>query len=151
MTVDEVRSTLPTMSDIAFAKINFRVKDLDAAVAFARDVLGGTVIREKSTISFGEMAMVQLGGLVMEIIAPSGPDSPLAGLIERRGEGVDSIGFTVPDVHAASDALEAKGARMTGSQGGPPDDMAWMHPKNPLGLSLELLRREFWAEAAKPQ
>ena len=137
------------MNDIAFAKINFRVRDLDAAVAFARDVLGATVLREKSTISFGEMAMVQLGGLVMEIIAPSGPESPLAQLIEKRGEGVDSVGFTVPDVHEASAALEGAGARMTGSQGGPPDDMAWMHPKNPLGLSLELLRRDFWSEAVK--
>ncbi len=139
------------MPDIAFAKINFRVRDLDAALAYARDTLGATVLREKSSISFGEMAMVQLGGLVMEIIAPASADSPLAQLIERRGEGIDSIGFTVPDVHAASDALEGAGARMIGSQGGGVDDLAWMHPKNPLGLSLELLRREFWSEAAKPQ
>lgn len=139
------------MSDIAFAKINLRVRDLDAALAYARDTLGATVLREKTPISFGEMVMVQLGGLVMEIIAPANPDSPLAQLIERRGEGVDSIGFTVPDVHAASDTLEANGARMIGSQGGPADDMAWLHPKNPLGLSLELLRRDFWSEAVKPR
>ncbi len=139
------------MSDIAFAKINFRVRDLDAALAYARDTLGATVLREKTPISFGEMVMVQLGGLVMEIIAPASPDSPLAQLVERRGEGVDSIGFTVPDVHAASDKLEAGGARMIGSQGGPADDMAWLHPKNPLGLSLELLRRDFWTEAVKPR
>jgi catechol 2,3-dioxygenase-like lactoylglutathione lyase family enzyme len=136
-----------SMSDIAFAKINFRVKDLDAAVAFARDVLGATVLRERTTISFGEMAMVQLGGLVMEIIAPGSPDSPLARLIDNRGEGVDSVGFSVPDVHAASAELEAAGARMTGSQGADPESIAWMHPKNPLGLSLELLQRDFWAEA----
>ena len=135
------------MSDLAFAKINFRVRDLDAAVAYARDVLGATVLRERSTISFGEMAMVQLGGLVMEIIAPGSPDSPLAQLIDKRGEGVDSVGFTVPDVAAGSAALESSGARMIGSQGADPENIAWMHPKNPLGLSLELLRRDFWAEA----
>ena len=139
------------MTDIAFAKINFRVRDLDAALAYARDTLGATVLRDKTPTSFGEMVMVQLGGLVMEIIAPASPDSPLAQLIERRGEGVDSVGFTVQDVQAASDALEASGARMIGSQGGPADDMAWMHPKNPLGLSLELLRRDFWGEAVKPR
>ena len=139
------------MTDIAFAKINFRVRDLDAALAYARDTLGATVLRDKTPTSFGEMVIVQLGGLVMEIIAPASPDSPLAQLIERRGEGVDSVGFTVQDVQAASDALEASGARMIGSQGGPADDMAWMHPKNPLGLSLELLRRDFWGEAVKPR
>ncbi len=135
------------MSDLAFAKINFRVRDLDAAVAYARDVLGAKVLRERSTISFGEMAMVQLGGLVMEIIAPGSPDSPLAQLIDKRGEGVDSVGFTVPDVGAGSAALESAGARMIGSQGADPENIAWMHPKNPLGLSLELLQRDFWAEA----
>ena len=120
--------------DIAFAKINFRVRDLDAAVDYATNVLGATVIHTRRPISFGEMAMVQLGGLVMEIIAPASPDSPLARLIESRGEGVDSIGFTVPNVHEASDALDSAGARMSGSQGGPADDMAWLHPKNPLSL-----------------
>lgn len=134
--------------DIAFAKINFRVRDLDAAVAYATDVLGATVIHTRHPISFGEMAMVQLGGLVMEIIAPASPDSPLARLIESRGEGVDSVGFTVPNIHDASDALAGAGARMIGSQGGPADDMAWLHPKNPLSLSLELLRRDFWAAVA---
>ncbi len=74
--------------DIAFAKVNFRVRDLDAAVAYATDVLGATIIHTRHPISFGEMAMVQLGGLVMEIIAPSSPDSPIARLIETRGEGV---------------------------------------------------------------
>ncbi len=138
------------MPELAFAKINFRVRDLDAAVAFARDTLGATVLRERQPISFGEMAMVQLGGLVMEIIAPASPDSPLAQLIDRRGEGVDSLGFKVPDVGAASTDFEAAGARMIGAQGGTEGDIAWMHPKNPLGLSLELLRGAFWDEAVKP-
>ncbi|MGE3075105.1 MAG: VOC family protein [Dehalococcoidia bacterium] len=139
------------MSDLAFAKINLRVRDLDAALAYARDVLAAKVLRERSTISFGEMAMVQLGGLVMEIIAPGSPDSPLAQLIEKRGEGVDSIGFTVANLAHGSDTLEAAGARMIGSQGADPENIAWMHPKNPLGLSLELLRRDFWAGASQAQ
>ena len=138
------------MPDLAFAKINFRVRDLDAALAYARDVLGATVIHEPRPISFGMMGMVQLGGLVMEIIAPSSPDSPLAQLIDRRGEGVDSVGFTVADLGGSSGALESAGARMIGSQGGDDANIAWMHPKNPLALSLELLRRDFWDEATKP-
>ena len=137
------------MSDLAFAKINLRVRDLDAAVTYARDTLGATVIRERSTISFGEMAMVRLGGLLLEIIAPASPDSPLAHLIETRGAGVDSIGFTVPDVQAGSDTIDAAGGRMIGAQGGDPENIAWLHPKNPLGLSLELLRRDYWEEATK--
>ena len=55
----------------------------------------------------------------------------------------------VPDVGETSDALDAAGARMIGSQGGAEGDIAWMHPKNPLALSLELLRKDFWVEAMK--
>ncbi|MEO8539090.1 MAG: VOC family protein [bacterium] len=138
------------MTDIAFAKINFRVRDLDAAVTYATDVLGATILRARTPISFGEMAMVQLGGLVMEIIAPASPDSPLAQLIDKRGEGIDSIGFTVPDVQESSNGIDSAGGRMIGAQGGDPENMAWLHPKNPLGLSLELLRRDFWSGAATP-
>lgn len=138
------------MSDVAFAKVNFRVRDLDAAVAYATDVLGAEILRPRTSISFGVMAMVQLGGLLMEIIAPDRPDSPLAQLIEKRGEGVDSLGFTVPDLESAVARTESAGGRMIGSQGGSETDMAWLHPKNPLGLSLEYLRRDFWAEAIKP-
>ena len=50
------------MTEMAFAKINFRVRDLDAAVDYATNVLGATVIRKSAPISFGQMAMVQLGG-----------------------------------------------------------------------------------------
>jgi catechol 2,3-dioxygenase-like lactoylglutathione lyase family enzyme len=138
------------MPELTFAKINFRVRDLDAAVSFARDTLGAKVLRERTPISFGEMAMVQLGGLVMEIIAPASPDSPLAQLIERRGEGIDSIGFKVPSVDATSAELESAGARMIGAQGGAEGDITWMHPKNPLGPSLELLRGAFWDDAVRP-
>lgn len=135
------------MSDIAFAKVNLRVRDLDAAVGYAREVLGAELIRGPEAISFGQMAMVRLGGLVMEIIAPSSADSPLARLIDQRGEGLDSLGFTVTDVGEAGGRIGAAGGRMIGSQGGPEGDMAWLHPKNPLGLSLELLRAGFWSEA----
>ena len=139
------------MADIAFAKVNFRVRDLDAAVTYATDVLGAEVIRPRTPNAFGLIAIVQLGGLLMEIIAPDGPDSPLAQLIEKRGEGLDSLGFTVPDLPEAVARTEAAGGRMIGSQDGSESDIAWLHPKNPLGLSLEYLRRDFWSEATRPR
>jgi len=120
-----------------FAKINVRVKNLDEAVDYARDVLGAEVVRERNTISFGQMALVRLGGLLIEIIAPDSDSSPLAQLIEKRGEGIDSIGFYVPELNEAAGAMEAKGARFSSNDG----RLAWVHPKNPLSLSVELLER----------
>lgn len=123
------------MSDLRFFKINVRVRDLDAAVAYARDVLGATVVRERGKIDDGDMALVRFGGLTMEIISPDRPDSNVARLIERRGEGIDSIGLYADDLAEAISELEARGGTMAIRR----PDLAWVHPKNPLSLSIELV------------
>jgi catechol 2,3-dioxygenase-like lactoylglutathione lyase family enzyme len=126
------------MTDLRFAKVNVRVRDLDAALAYARDVLGAEVLREKNTISFGDMALVRYGGLTIEIIAPDQPDSPLAQLIDKRGEGIDSIGFYADDFDGEVGELDGKGVRFSSNDG----RLAWVHPKNPLSTSIELLNSE---------
>lgn len=128
------------MADVRFAKVNVRVRDLDGAVAYARDVLGAEVLREKSSIVFGDMAMVRYAGLTIEIIAPDRPDSPLAQQIEKRGEGIDSIGFYADDLEGEVARLEGEGVRFPSNDG----RLAWIHPKNPLGMIIELLNsKEF--------
>jgi methylmalonyl-CoA/ethylmalonyl-CoA epimerase len=123
------------LSDLRFAKINVRVRDLDAALVYVRDVLGAEVLRERNTNPYGEMVLVRYGGLTIEILAPDRPDSSLARIIERRGEGIDSIGFYADDFDRAVDALESQGAKMASNDG----SLAWLHPKNPLSISIELL------------
>lgn len=124
------------MPDVTFAKINVRVRDVPAAVRYARDVLGAEVLREQETIEIGTMGMVRLGGLIIEILAPDRPDSPLAQLVDKRGEGIDSVGFFTGDVNAAAGALELAGTRLVSNDG----RIAWVHPRNPLSLSIELLQ-----------
>jgi hypothetical protein len=124
------------MPDVTFAKINVRVRDAAAAMEYARDVLGAQVVREPQTIDLGTMAMVRLGGLIIEILAPDRPDSPLAQIVDKRGEGFDSLGFFSGDVNAAAGAFESAGARLVSNDG----RLAWLHPRNPLSLSIELLQ-----------
>jgi len=124
------------MDELRFAKINVRVRDLDAAFAYARDVLGAEVLRERNTNAFGEMVLVRYGGLTIEILAPDRPDSSLARIIERRGEGIDSIGFYTDDMDGTVASLESNGAQMASNNGA----LAWLHPKNPLSLSIELVK-----------
>lgn len=118
-----------------FAKINVRVKNLEAAFAYARDVLKAEVLREQSNTTFGDMFLVRVGGLIIEVLAPDRPDSSLAQIIERRGEGIDSIGFYVDDINATAARMEANGVRFASKD----ERLAWVHPKNPLSLSIELL------------
>lgn len=124
------------MTALTFAKINVRVRDLDAALAYARDVLGAEVLRERNKNPFGEMVLVRYGGLTIEILAPDRPDSSLAKIIERRGEGIDSIGFYTEDLGQTVAGLESTGATLASNDGA----LAWLHPKNPLSLSIELIK-----------
>ena len=122
-----------------FGKINLRVRDLDAAVEYTRDVLGGEILRESHTTAFGKIAIVKVASLMMEIIQPD-PASPLAQNIERRGEGIDSVGFFTDDVASLGIQLEEREARVVKPEG----DLAgtvWLHPKNPLSMSIEFYAR----------
>ena len=123
------------MEDARFAKINVRVRDLDAAFAYARDVLKAEVLRTRNNTPFGDMFLVRAGGLIIEVLAPDRPDSSLAQIIDKRGEGIDSVGFYIDDIAATAGAMAADGVRFVSQD----DRLAWVHPRNPLSISIELL------------
>jgi hypothetical protein len=120
-----------------FAKINVRVRDVRAAVEYVQRTLGGEVLTPPHNAPFGEVAVVRISGLTMEIIQPP-PGSPMASAIERRGEGIDSVGFMTEDVSASASVLEERGAQLVrpGAEG--LAETVWVHPKNPLSMSIEL-------------
>ena len=57
--------------------------------------------------------------------------------MEKRGEGIDAVGFYTDDVAGAAADLERRGARIVK----PVDRLGWVHPKNPLSMSIELVPR----------
>jgi len=80
----------------------------------------------------------------INIYQPTGEDRlGVSELIKKRGEGVGSLGFKVPDIEAAIKELEAKGVRLLG-RGEYADDpsvdlkTATFDPESCYGLPLEL-------------
>lgn len=126
------------MTEFRFGKINLRVRDVDAAVEYTREVLGGEIIRQPHPSAFGKSAVVSIAGLLMEIVEPS-PNTPLARNIEKLGEGIDSVGFFAESIDEVGNALEKRGARMVKPTGGEMANTVWVHPKNPLSMSMEFL------------
>ncbi len=51
-------------------------------------------------------------GMTMEIIAPMEGESIYTQFLRRHGEGIQHVGFWVPDVRKATDELVQKGARV---------------------------------------
>ena len=126
------------MPEVNFAKINFLVRDAQSAFDYAQEVLGAEVVAQPHETPIGEIAQVRLHGLVMEFIQPP-PGSRMDAMIDKRGEGIDSIGFATDNVAAATAEIEARGGRFARPADSGLVATAWLHPKNPLSLSIELL------------
>ena len=122
------------------AHVGVAVTDLDAALAFYRDVLGLT---PHPTEEADGAAIVSLpfGESDVELLAPIRTDSPIARFLERRGPGIHHICYRVPDLDAALASCRAAGYRLvddvprTGAGG---RRIAFVHPKATAGILLEL-------------
>ena len=134
--------------------IHVYVRDLDKAIRRFEDLLG---------VKFGEAMTEGLENLGVkgafappgiDVSQPTSPDSPVAKVIERMGEGlVGGASFKVADIEASIVELESKGLRLLGriEIGGLKE--AWFHPKEACGLLIELCeyREENALEAVRQQ
>ncbi len=120
------------------------VPDLEAASAVYRDTLGARVSEPEDVPDHGvTVVFVTLANTSIELVAPLGPDSPLAGFLERHpAGGMHHVCYEVDDITAARDRLKERGARVLG--GGQPGTGAhgkpvlFLHPKDFCGTLIEL-------------
>ena len=122
------------------AHVGVAVTDLDAAVAFYRDVLG---LEPHPPEEADGAAMVSLpfGDAEVELLAPLRTDSPIAKFLERRGPGIHHICYRVPDLDAALASCRAAGYRLVDESpriGAGGRRIAFVHPKATAGILLEL-------------
>lgn len=88
-----------------------------------------------------KVAFLPVGDGQLELLEPTGPDSPIAKHIERRGPGLHHICLRVDDIEAAMAGLKAQGFRLLSDE---PKDGAhgcricFVHPKSTGGVLLEL-------------
>ena len=122
------------------AHVGVAVTDLDAALAFYRDVLG-LVPHPTEEADGAAIASLPFGESEVELLAPIRSDSPIARFLERRGPGIHHICYRVADLDAALAACRAAGYRLvdeiprTGAGG---RRIAFVHPKATAGILLEL-------------
>jgi methylmalonyl-CoA/ethylmalonyl-CoA epimerase len=82
-----------------------------------------------------------LNDIRLELLEPTDPESPIAKFIEKRGEGLHHIAFTVDDLQARIDELKTEGLRMideTPRPGAHHMQIAFIHPKSSCGVLTEL-------------
>ena len=122
------------------AHVGVAVTDLDAAVAFYRDVLGLSP-HPPEEADGATIVSLPFGDSEVELLAPGQADSPIARFLERRGPGIHHICYRVPDLDAALDACRAGGYRLVDEvprPGAGGRRVAFVHPKATAGILLEL-------------
>ena len=88
------------------------VPDLAAAAALYRDTLGAKVGAPQDEPDHGvTVVFIELPNTKIELLAPLGEGSPIAGFLEKSpAGGIHHICYEVDDILAARDRLKASGA-----------------------------------------
>lgn len=124
--------------------IAIAVPDLAAAAATYRDTLGATVSAPLPLPDHGVTTIfVALENTKIELLQPLGEKSPLANFLKSNpAGGIHHVCYEVPDILAARDQLNARGARILGNGepaiGAHGKPVIFLHPKDFCGTLIEL-------------
>ena len=125
--------------------VGIAVHDLDAAVAFYEDTFGMVKVHEEVNTGQGvREAMLAVGDACVQLLAPLGPDSPIARFLERSGAGLQQVAYEVEDVRAAAEELRGKGLRLLYDEprrGTAGSLVNFVHPKDAGGVLVELVQK----------
>jgi methylmalonyl-CoA/ethylmalonyl-CoA epimerase len=88
-----------------------------------------------------KVGFLSVGDPRIELLEPTGPSSPIAKHLERRGPGLHHICVRVEDIRLAMSTLTEKGYRLLSDepqQGAHGCLVCFVHPKSTGGVLLEL-------------
>jgi methylmalonyl-CoA/ethylmalonyl-CoA epimerase len=129
--------------------VGIACRDLEAAVAFYESTFGLVVVsRERNEEQGVSEAMLRVadapaGTSYVQLLEPTGPDTPVGRFLARNGEGVHHIGYGVADIAAALASIGAAGVRLIDSRprhGSLGASIAFLHPKGMGGVLTELVQ-----------
>lgn len=126
--------------------IGIAVKSLDAQRDFYERVLGARFEGVHTVPDQGvRVAFYALGPsdnpVRLELLEPTSPESTIAQFIEKRGEGLHHVAYTVDQLPARLDALKAGNIRLIDEHpraGAHESSIAFLHPKASMGVLTEL-------------
>ncbi len=123
-------------------KINLRVRSRDRIEHLLVDVLGATAGPDRGANTRGDFdgAFFDVGGVTFDVMVPNGPDSSLARVIERHGEGIDSICFSVDDMDHTQAELAKRGVEFSSLEEFRGNQVAFVSRKDACGISLEFIQ-----------
>jgi methylmalonyl-CoA/ethylmalonyl-CoA epimerase len=87
------------------------------------------------------VAFFRVGDVRIELLEPADPAGPVAAFLEKRGEGLHHVAFTVAGIEDRIAELRREGLRMIDDAPRPGAHhmrIAFVHPKSTFGVLTEL-------------
>src|SRR3954463_4819252 len=125
----------------AINHIGIAVRSIDAQRPFYEQTLGAIyegveeVADQKVRVGF-----FRLGDVRLELLEPSDPSSTIATFLEKKGEGLHHVAYTVDDIESRIAELKQGGVRMIDDAprpGAPHPGTAFFPPKGSCGFLPE--------------
>ena len=123
--------------------VGIAVPDLDAAIAFYRDIYGMRLAHEEMNDEQGvREAMMQVGdsGSCIQLLAPLSDTSTIAKFLERSG--IQQMAYRVTDIDSVCATLRERGLRLlydVPKRGTSNSRVNFIHPKDAGGVLVELV------------
>ena len=132
------------MSKPILDHIGIAVRSIETAAIY--EALGLSIDHVETVESQGvRTAFLSVGDSHLELLEPTGPQSPVARFIDKRGEGVHHLCFRVSDLEKHLRELQEKGFRLIDEHPVPGAHgcrVAFLHPAAGNGVLIELSEKE---------
>ena len=123
--------------------VGFAVTDLDEAVETYGRLFGATLEHRDAVAEQGvEAASVLVGRSRIELLVPTGDDTPVGRFLAKRGPGMHHVAYEVDDVGSAIAGLEHAGAELIDQvprRGLFGLEVAFVHPDAVHGVLTEVV------------
>lgn len=122
--------------------IGIAVHSLADAIPLYRDVMGLAFDGEEITPDgLSKVAFFKCGEVLLELLEPLAPDTPIGKFLAKRGEGIHHVCMRVNDIDEARTKLSAKGLQLLDEKpraGAHHKMVSFFHPKSTRGVLVEI-------------
>jgi len=123
--------------------VGFAVTDLDEAVETYGLLFGATLEHRDAVAEQGvEAASVLVGASRIELLVPTGDDTPVGRFLAKRGPGMHHVAYEVDDIGSALAGLQHAGAELIDQvprRGLFGLEVAFVHPDAVHGVLTEVV------------
>ncbi|MCK5832375.1 methylmalonyl-CoA epimerase [bacterium] len=122
--------------------IGIAVDNLDESILIFKDLLGLKFLGEEEVPDQKvRVAKFDIGGVHIELLEPTSPDSPISRFLEKKGQGIHHVAYRTDNIEAEISELIAKGAKMIDEKprcGSGGLNIAFIHPKSTAKVLTEI-------------